>query len=302
MLINKSNLSQIYRNLNAAFQMAFEAAPKQWDKIAMRIGSTSSRNDYSWVQYFPKMREWIGDKVVKALAGQNYVIPNKDFEATIEVDRNDIEDDQLGIYLPQVQMAGYSAMQLPDEIVFDLLNKGFVNKCYDGKPFFASDHPVGELEVSNMFAKRLDISTFDKARASFGAAWVALRNMKDDEGRPLNIMPDALVVSPALEAEAEVLSMAQNFKDQEPNPYKGKFEVVSDARITSPTAWFLLDTGKPIRALIYQERKPATFVSQTDPDVDSVFMRKKFRFSAECRAAGGYGFWQLAYGSTGTED
>jgi len=28
-------------------------------------------------------------------------------------------------------------------------------------------------------------------------------------------------------------------------------------------------------------------------------MRKKFKFGAEARGAGGYGFWQLIYGSTG---
>jgi len=30
-----------------------------------------------------------------------------------------------------------------------------------------------------------------------------------------------------------------------------------------------------------------------------VFMRKKFRFGVEARAAGGYGLWQMSYGSTG---
>ena len=119
MLVNKANLNEIYRNLNASFQRAFEAAPMQWKKIAMLVPSSSSRNDYSWVQYFPRMREWIGEKVIKSLAGQNYVIDNRDWEATIEVDRNDIEDDQLGIYRPQAEGAGYSAAQLPDEIVFE---------------------------------------------------------------------------------------------------------------------------------------------------------------------------------------
>ena len=269
MLINKANLQEIYRNLNASFQQAFDAAPTQWPKIAMLIESTSSKNDYSWVQYFPKMREWIGEKVIKALAGENYIIPNKDWEATIEVDRNDIQDDQLGIYRPQAQMAGYSAAQLPDEIVFALLNNGFAQKCYDGKNFFATNHPVGGKNVSNKLTKVLDISTFAKARASYGAARVALLNMKDDD----------------------------------PNPYKGTAEVVTDSRITSATAWFLLDTTKPMKPLIYQERTKPNFVEQTDMSggavPDSVFMQKKYRYSVECRAAGGYGFWQLAVGSTG---
>lgn len=49
------------------------------------------------------MREWIGDKVVKSLAAFNYTIRNKDWEATVEVDRNDIEDDQIMGYALQAK-------------------------------------------------------------------------------------------------------------------------------------------------------------------------------------------------------
>jgi phage major head subunit gpT-like protein len=55
-----------------------------------------------------------------------------------------------------------------------------------------------------------------------------------------------------------------------------------------------------VKPFIYQERKAPVFVSQTNPEADDVFTRKKFKFGAEARAAGGYGFWQLAYGSLGT--
>ena len=60
------------------------------------------------------------------------------------------------------------------------------------------------------------------------------------------------------------------------------------------------DTTKPVKPFIYQERKKPDFVQQTDPQADDVFMRRKFKFGAEARAAGGYGFWQLAYGSDGS--
>ena len=55
------------------------------------------------------------------------------------------------------------------------------------------------------------------------------------------------------------------------------------------------------KPLIYQERKKPVFVEQTDYNADNVFMRKKFIFGAEARANGGYGFWQMAYGSTGED-
>ncbi|WP_227718570.1 Mu-like prophage major head subunit gpT family protein [Morganella morganii] len=61
----------------------------------------------------------------------------------------------------------------------------------------------------------------------------------------------------------------------------------------------LLDTTQPVMPFIYQERKAPVLVEQVSLENDDVFMRKKFKFGAEARAAGGYAFWQLAYGSTG---
>lgn len=299
MIINRANLTEIFKNLKTAFAKAFETAPSNWEKVAMLVPSTGSQNDYKWLANFPRMRKWIGDKAVKALEGFGYTIVNDDWEATVEVDRNDIEDDNLGIYAPQAQMAGHSAKQLPDEIVFELVNGGFVNKCYDGQPFFDTDHEVNEQSVSNKGSAVLSVATLAQAQASFGAARTAMRKFKDDEGRPLNITPNVLLVPPALEDTANALMTVDRLEDGKPNPYKNTAEVVVDARLTSDTAWFLLDTTKPVKPFIYQQRKQPNFVEQTDTSSDNVFLRKKFRFGAEARAAGGYGFWQLAYGSTG---
>lgn len=299
MIVNKSSIEAIFINLMTTFMNAFDAAPATWDKVAMRVPSTGKQNDYSWLSNFPKMRKWIGDKAVQSLAAFKYTVINDDWEATVEVDRNDIEDDNLGIYAPQAQMAGYSAKQLPDEIIFALINGGFSNTCYDDKAFFATDHKVGKASVSNKGTTDLSFASLAAAQSSYGAARTALRKMKDDEGRPLNITPNILLVPPALEDTGRALLTSDRLEDGKPNPYKGTAELVTDARLASDKAWFVLDTTKPVRPFFYQERKAPNFVQQTDPQSENVFMRKKFKFGAEARAAGGYGFWQLAYGSTG---
>ncbi|MOA34253.1 Mu-like prophage major head subunit gpT [compost metagenome] len=109
-----------------------------------------------------------------------------------------------------------------------------------------------------------------------------------------------LLVGQALEDTARMLLTNDELADGTPNPYKGSAELVVDTRIESDTAWFLLDTSKPIRPFIYQERKAPIFVSQVNPESETVFNLKKYKFGAEARAAAGYGFWQLAHGSTGT--
>lgn len=299
MLVNKSNLANVFISLKTLFNNAFDTAPSNWSRIAMLIPSGTSENMYVWLSTFPKMRKWIGEKFVKNLEAFKYTITNDDWEATVEVDRNHIEDDQLGIYAPQAQMAGWSAKQLPDEIVFDLVNGAFTNLCWDGQYFCDTDHQVAGASVSNKLTVALSAATQAAAIASYGEARTAMRKFKDEEGRPLNITPEVLLVPPALEHIALALINNDRLDDGKANPYKGTASVVVDARLTSDTAWFLLDTSKPVKPFIYQERKAPVFVEQTDPQADDVFNRKKFKYGAEARAAGGYGFWQLAIGSTG---
>lgn len=305
LLVNKESLEAVFLNLKTTFHNAFEAAPSQWMKTTMLVPSGSSQNNYNWLSRFPKMRKWVGEKFIKALEAFKYTIVNDDWEATVEVDRNDIEDDNLGIYAPQAQMAGFSARQLPDEIDADLKNNAFTNVCYDGQFFYDTDHPVGDgaggtSSVANKITTALSSATRALADGSYGTARTNIMKFTDDEGRPLGLMPDVLEVPPALEATGRTLVNSDKLDDDTPNPYKGTATLLVNPRLSSDTAWFLHVTSMPVKPFVYQERKAPVFVQQTDPESDNVFMLKKYRFGAEARAAGGYAFWQLSHGSTGT--
>lgn len=293
MLVNGQTIAAVFKTLNVIFNQAFDGAPSQWQSTAMLVPSGASQNTYAWLSMFPRMRKWIGDKVIKELEAFGYTIINDDWEATIEVKRNDIEDDQVGIYGPQAQMAGYSAKQLPDEIISDLKNQAFTSKCYDGKNFYDANHRVGTENVSNKSSEVL-------SEASYSAARIAIMNQKDDDGRSLGLVPDILEVPPALEAQGRVLLEADILSEGMPNPYKGTAKLLVNQRLTSSTAWFLHATSMPVKPFIYQERKKPVFVEQTDVNSDHVFLRGIYRYGAEARAAGGYGFWQMSFGSTGT--
>ena len=196
--------------------------------------------------------------------------------------------------------AGQSAKQLPDQLVFDVINAGFTGLCFDGKAFFATDHPNGDQpDYSNKITAALSASTQAAAQASLGAAAVLMRKFKDTEGNPLDILPDAILVPPDLAEVAETLYTAEKLEDGKPNLYKGKYKPIVSGRMTSTTAWVLCCTTKAVKPFVYQLRKAPVFVEQTTPDSDAVFMQKTFHFGAEARAAAGYGLPQLAVGSTG---
>lgn len=299
LLVNKTTLDNIFTGLETIFNNALKAMPGNWQATAMEVQSTAAEEDYAWLTRFPKFRRWVGDKHVKALEAGKYTKVNEDWETTISVRRNDIEDDRLGIYNAQARMAGDAAAEMYDIIVDELKNGGFTSAGIDGQFFYDTDHEVNGASVSNKGTAALSAATFAAASASYGAARTAIMGFKDDEGMPLRLMPDTLEVPPALEAVGRKLLEHDKLDDNSPNPYQGTAKLLVNPALTSSTAWFLHVTRKAVMPFLVQVRKAPTFVSQTGMDNDDVFNRAEFKFGAEARAAGVYGFWQLSYGSTG---
>jgi len=149
MIINQASLSAVYRGFRTIFNEAYTSQKPLYERVAMVVPSTLREETYAWLGAFPKMREWVGERQIQNLSLHSYTIKNKDWEITIEVDRNDIEDDAIGIYKPIVSELGRAAAVHPDEIVFGLLRDGFTTPCYDGKNFFDTSHRVGDRDVSN---------------------------------------------------------------------------------------------------------------------------------------------------------
>lgn len=149
MIINQANLKAMYESFRTLFRDAFVGVTPTWTAVAMEVPSGTKQETYPFLGAFPKMRKWIGDRVLKNLSLHSYTIKNDPFEATVEVDRDDVEDDTIGVYRPIVREIGRSAAVHPDELVWSLPPKGFVELCYDGKPFFATNHPVGAGVASN---------------------------------------------------------------------------------------------------------------------------------------------------------
>lgn len=170
-VITPAVLASLQLGFNASFQKGFKGVEAMYTSVATVVNSTSSEETYGWLGDMPKMREWIGSRQMKALESKGYTIRNRKFEMTVGVARDDIDDDKLGLYAPRFEMMGQSAKKHPDEVLFELVNAAFGLDCFDGQPFFDTDHPVGkegaETFVSNM-------------QAGAGATWILV-----DLSRPL---------------------------------------------------------------------------------------------------------------------
>lgn len=140
---------------NAAFQRGLSKKNEQPHlRVATRVPSSTSKEEYGWLGKWPRIREWVGDRVHQQLKAHSYTIKNKSFESTVDIDRDDVEDDNVGTYAPMFEELGQEVADFPSDLVFALLKNGNSLPCYDKQYFFDTDHPVidkdgNEQSVSN---------------------------------------------------------------------------------------------------------------------------------------------------------
>ncbi len=152
MILNRQNLNDLFVGFKANFNTGFRSVPLDWNMVATEVPSNTAEEHYAWLGQFPRLREWVGERQLKQLASHDYRIRNKTFESTIAVQRENIEDDQWGIYKPMFEEMGHASATHPSELLFNLLSTGAAVPCYDGQNFFDTDHPVGRenpASVSN---------------------------------------------------------------------------------------------------------------------------------------------------------
>ncbi|MDD2769265.1 MAG: Mu-like prophage major head subunit gpT family protein [Methylococcus sp.] len=63
------------------------------------------------------------------------------------------------------------------------------------------------------------------------------------------------------------------------------------------TGWYLLDTSRPIKPMIFQERMPYALQRVNNDQNERVFLKDEFLFGVRARVNAGFGLWQLAYAS-----
>jgi len=117
-------------------------------------------------------------------------------------------------------------------------------------------------------------------------------------GRIAALHPDELVFG-ALKAGATNLA------------YDGQYFFDTDHPVGSTTVsninttgggdyWYLLDTSRTLKPLVFQRRKPYEFVQKIDPSDDNMFFRNELIYGVSTRVNAGYSFWQMAYASNQT--
>ena len=193
------NTGLLTKGLRSEFFNRFEAAQTHFQDLSTRVVSGSDRETYRWLGTVPRVREWGTGRLAQGLRAESYSIENLKYEATIEVDRDEISDDQTGQIRLRVAELAQRAATHKDYLIAQLLLNGETagNNGYDGVSFFNSSHISGASgNQSNLLtydAQAADTPTVAEFKEALKAAIATMLAYRDDQGEPLLISAGSLV-------------------------------------------------------------------------------------------------------------
>ena len=148
MNITAATLDALFKTFQTKFTEAQKAAQTRVtpnDLLPEDIALAATQ--HSWLEQLHGIHEWVGERVLNNAKLGKLTVVNRDFENTIKVSRNEIEDDQYGVYAPLVGMMGADAENLWKKLAIEaLLGNG---EWADGNPFFCSGRVLGESTFTN---------------------------------------------------------------------------------------------------------------------------------------------------------
>lgn len=282
------NVALLTKGVKKIFGEMQNTPNKDYLDIATEVKTKSHTVDYAWLNTVPSMSAWVGARNVAKLGDNTYPIVKQDWEATVEVMRDDFIFDNLGIIKPKLQQLHHSVIKHYNSLVHSLITTNGV--CFDGAAFFGP-HTVGAglgAVVYNNFgtAKLTEQAVFDVIGF--------MQSIKDEQGEPLGINPTVMLIAPNLLKTAKTILGARTIAGSD-NIAMNLLELKVVPNMPA-NAWCVLDTSQPLKPFILQITKEG----KIEEDRSLMFSAKKILYGIDTMDNAGYGFWQMAHYSNGT--
>ena len=293
------------RGINATFMPRFREAVTLWRILCTALNSTGKSESYGWLGQLPMVREWLGERQSQAMRDFLITVPNRNWEMTIDIDRNEAKDAQNSSLEMRIKGAATRFAQHPDKLLVDLIEAGETTTCYDSQYFFDTDHAEGDSGTqSNKLTYDASTPTAPTEAEFEAALWQAIKALAgyvDDQGEPWNQFQGlddmagivAFVPIPFMDVASKVMgSAAKVVMDGDTNVMAGRGRVLASARLSWTTKFAIFKVDEPERGFIFQNRQGI------ETELEDSKKNKYIKHMLDARYAVGYGLWQKAVQTT----
>lgn len=210
---------------------------------------------------------------------------------TFQIERKFRDDDKSGIVSQRARKLGISAGQRREldgaSVFVNAFNDSFPGA--DAVGLCSLVHPDGPNDAG----VQVNEGTLELNNSNVSTVRTAMSRFKDDEGNPIGVVPNLLLVPPELEdvaLQAVNSSLMPDSGENNLNPQVGRWIVQPWHYLTDTGRWFMIDTVWMKESLIWYVRAPLEFMlvhQSTTEFVYEAYMRYSF----------GWTDWRWVYGN-----
>lgn len=274
MIINADNLKTLRQGLQNRFEAGLRSKPPiDLETFVTIVPSGTEIENYPMGAFLTTMRKWVGPRQIGNFQVGDLMVVNDDYEDSIQVPCNKVQDDKIGIFGSVAEGKGRQAMALwPRLATLALIANG---KWLDGSAFFLTNRKFNKATICNKTTAVLSPDSFD-------AAYLTMSSYLGYDGEPLEIVPDMLRVGPSNRKMAFSILESQNVVtqggtgdvyQQTDNSNRGLCQFQVDPRLVGDHAdkWYLMCTNQPLKPVLVQKRKEGPLVALDKPTDLNVF-------------------------------
>lgn len=129
-----------------AQEVVYAQKPADTSRFMTELKSTGREENYSFGNMVTRMREFTGNRDFQKFDVESYKIGNKTYSNGFLVNKEDVDDDKIGMYPQQAKQLVEQAKVFTSDLALQALClKGTTGLCFDKSPFFSTTHNIGSV-------------------------------------------------------------------------------------------------------------------------------------------------------------
>lgn len=219
---------------------------------------------------------------------------HREYPLTMTIERKFLDDNQYSQITQPALRLGVSAARKREidaaSVFANAFSGSFVGA--DGVCLCSAAHPSSPSATGTTFS---NAGALALNKANVEAVRVLMMAFTDDKGNRLGIVPDMLLVPPALEDTALVIvgsPLDPTSGNNAANPNDGRFKVHPWHYLTDTNDWFMIDSAQMKLSLDWFDRVPLSINLKQGQDTTL-----KSQWIAYMRYSYGWSDWRWVYGN-----
>lgn len=191
-----------------AFYAGMAGTPLLWPKYCQLMDMRTNVEPLAFPGFLPQPRQFIDGRSIQGIRDFTYNITSNEYELTLLIDQNTVEDDQTGTVMQRIQETGTAWEEYKNYLFAQLLVNGATsgNNGFDGTTYYNASRTIGNSgTINNKSSNAATTGTIPIITEILPVLQTDLAAMAlfgDDQGRPYNSMAmrrKSIVIPPVYE-------------------------------------------------------------------------------------------------------